>query len=266
MLKINCEEFVRNIITKLTKSYGYGLDITINVLSLVFSLFFLIDSDATFKGIVTSFLIYCLTRIVLMHQFGGLSMSSVPYIIHYKNLFMHFVITLHFSLLFLASIINTLKLEFTRESKIISLDFFDAYYYVLSIVSTVGSNIYPVSREATLFTMLLSFITLLLIVFLFNNLTGKITIRYEYFKSAENTLTYYYNRFLDLFTEQKLSIDEQNKLFEYLMENFDFNTPNGYSKIYGEISRGIYPIEGIKLEKKEYTVIINEKKHKISIT
>lgn len=266
MLKIDQKIFVEYLIKKITRRYSHFKDIIINIISLLFSLVILIIVPTTFKYIIFSFLTYCLTRMLLMYMFKGLSISSIQYMIHYKNLFMHFIVITHFSLLFLASIIDTFKLEFTRESKIVLLDFFDAYYYVLSIVSTVGSNIYPISKGATLFTMILSFTTLLLIVFLFNNLTNKVTIRYEYFKSAENTLSYYYKCFFDLFLEQKISLDEQNKLFEYLIKDFDFNTPNGFSKVYSEMARGLYPIDGIKLRTKRYNVIINEKKYLVRIS
>lgn len=243
---ITKEQFVSKQMSKLTDGYSPHLDMLLNVVSIIISLYCTFISNnkySEFLLFVFSIVVYIATRFCLMFLFRGISISSyVPYIIYYTRSKINFFIFLHFITLFFASLIIYLKLEFTIDGKDITLSIFQSYYYVFSVITTVGSNIFPKSDEAIFLTMILSLITLLFIIFIYSTLTSNQTVKKSFVNSAKNYLSYTYDRFTELFNGKELTEQRKDELFNYLANNFDFNTPDGYHKIYQEIENDKYPI------------------------
>lgn len=239
------EEFIDKQMSKLTDGYSSNLDILLNMISIVISLYYsltMYNKDSELLLFVFSIIVYIFTRFSLMFLFRGISISSVPYMIFYIHSKINFFIFLHFITFFFAVLIVYQKLEFTIDGKDINLSVFQSYYYVFSVITTVGSNIFPKSDEAIFLTMILSLVTLLFIIFIYSTLINKQIIKKSFINSAKEYLAHTYDKFVVLLNEKELTEQRKEEIFSYLANNFDFNTPNGYHKIYQEIKDDKYPI------------------------
>lgn len=242
---ISKEEFIDKQISKLTDGYSQNLDMILNVISIFISLccsVIMFNKDSELLLFVFSIIVYVISRFFLMFLFKGISISSVPYMIFYIHSKINFFIFLHFITFFFAVLIIYLKLEFTIDGKDIDLSIFQSYYYVFSVITTVGSNIFPKSDEAIFLTMILSFVTFLFIIFMYGTLINKQIIKKSFINSAKEYLAYTYEEFVELFNEKELSEQRKEELLSHLTNHFNFNTPNGHYKVYYEMKRDIYPI------------------------
>ena len=242
---ISKEEFIDKQISKLTDVYSQNLDMILNVISKFISLccsVIMFNKDSELLLFVFSIIVYVISRFFLMFLFKGISISSVPYMIFYIHSKINFFIFLHFITFFFAVLIIYLKLEFTIDGKDIDLSIFQSYYYVFSVITTVGSNIFPKSDEAIFITMILSFVTFLFIIFMYGTLINKQIIKKSFINSAKEYLAYTYEEFVELFNEKELSEQRKEELLSHLTNHFNFNTPNGHYKVYYEMKRDIYPI------------------------
>lgn len=242
---VSKEEFIDKQISKLTDSYTQNLDMILNVISIFISLccsVIMCNKDSELLLFAFSIILYIFTRFSLMFLFKGISLSSVPYMIFYIHSKINFFIFLHFITFFFAVLIIYLKLEFTIDGKDIDLSIFQSYYYVFSVITTVGSNIFPKSDEAIFLTMILSFVTFLFIIFMYSTLINKQIIKKSFINSAKEYLAYTYEEFVELFNEKELSEQRKEELLSHLTNHFNFNTPNGHYKVYYEMKRDIYPI------------------------
>lgn len=239
------EEFINKQISKLTDGYSQNLDLVLNMISIIISFYYsltMYNKDSELLLFVFSIILYIFTRFFLMFLFKGISLSSVPYMIFYIHSKINFFIFLHFITFFFAVLIIYLKLEFTIDGKDTNLSIFQSYYYVFSVITTVGSNIFPKSDEAIFLTMILSFVTLLFIIFVYNSLTNKQIIKKSFINSAKESLAYTYDQFVKLFNEKELSEQRKEELLSHLTNHFNFNTPDGHYKIYYQIKEDRYPI------------------------
>lgn len=242
---VSKEEFIDKQISKLTDSYTQNLDMLLNMISILISLccsVIMCNKDGEFLLFIFSIIVYVISRFFLMVLFRGISLSSMPYMIFYIHSKINFFIFLHFITFFFAVLIIYLKLEFTIDGKDISLSIFQSYYYVFSVITTVGSNIFPKSDEAIFLTMILSFVTFLFIIFMYSTLINKQIIKKSFINSVKESLAYTYDQFVELFNEKELSEQKKEELLNYLANHFNFNTPNGHYKVYYEMKRDIYPI------------------------
>ena len=239
---ISKEEFIDKQISKLTDGYSQNLDMILNVISIFISLccsVIMFNKDSELLLFVFSIIVYVISRFFLMFLFKGISISSVPYMIFYIHSKINFFIFLHFITFFFAVLIIYLKLEFTIDGKDIDLSIFQSYYYVFSVITTVGSNIFPKSDEAIFLTMILSFVTFLFIIFMYGTLINKQIIKKSFINSAKEYLAYTYEEFVELFNEKELSEQRKEELLSHLTNHFNFNTPNGHYKVYYEMKSKI---------------------------
>lgn len=244
-MEITEEKFIFTILNRMTKFYDLKIDIIGKLIAIIISLVIVYQNDNLniFILILVGIFSYIVTKLMYMLFFQGLSMSSTSYFILYKNAPTDFLMYLHFFTLICSIIISKLKFEFIQEGKILNLSFFDSYYYIISIVTTVGSNIYPNSNISKIFTMFLSIVTLLLVIFIFDKLSKKNTLKKEFVSSSQNHLRNAYRNFIELFNKQGLSEEKKIKLLIFFMEKFNFNTPDGYHKVYGDMVEKRYPID-----------------------
>lgn len=239
------EVFVSTILNRMTKFYDIKIDFLGNLTAIIISIVFVYQNHSLniYMLILIGIFSYFISRFVYMLFLNGLSISSTGYFIFYKNAPTDFLVYLHFFTLIFSIIISKFKFEFIQEGKPLSLNFFDSYYYIISIITTVGSNIYPNSNITKIFTMCLSVVTLLLVIFIFDKLSKKNPIKKEFLSSSKSHLSSAYKKFVELFDEQGLSDEGQAKLLIYYMEKFNFNTPDGYHKAYSDMKDKRYPIE-----------------------
>ena len=108
-------------------------------------------------------------------------------------------------------------MEFTIDGKDINLSVFQSYYYVFSVITTVGSNIFPKSDEAIFLTMILSLVTLLFIIFIYSTVINKQIIKKSFINSAKEYLAHTYDKFVVLLNEKELTEQRKEEIFSYLL-------------------------------------------------
>lgn len=161
--------------------------------------------------------------------FKGLSISSLPFFVTHRHGPTDFLTGTYLLVSAIAIAISIFGVDFEKGSTVGPLSLLDAFYYVVGVVSTAGSNIAPASRASQVLSICFSAITLLLAVFFFGQIEKIRTNRKIHFDAARNELEAAYDKITSLITDSSLDDEEKNRVFAYFLDEFNFDQSEGVS-------------------------------------
>jgi hypothetical protein len=172
--------------------------------------------------------------------FKGLSVGSTPYFVYYRYGPIDFLKWSYVLVSIAAITISSLGLEFVSEGRVGPLSPLEAFYYVVGVVSTTGSNISPSSTATEVLSIVLSGATLLMVVFLFQHVSNIQLNKKLAFSFSQRRLEYVYDELVGIISESELTDKQKARTFSYFLEEFDFDQPDGTSRIVMRMKEGDY--------------------------
>ena len=262
------EEFIITVMNRLSKAYtvpvhSFGVILSI---AISFYLTFVIEHDPIGNSLAALFsnnplainflsagkleLINISSFVVVFffykYFFHGLSFESTPFYVYYRYSPVDFLKYTYLATCFLSIVISTFSLEFTKGGNTEKLSLIESLYFIIGVISTTGSNIYPASTETEILTIILSACTLFLVIFIFSKLPEIKFNKKIYFKFSEKHLSYNYDKIITLLNESELTEKQKVMVFKYFLERFDFNQPDGTGKVFMEMEKGDFSF-GLKV-------------------
>lgn len=198
-----------------------------------------INTAIKFLSLTTKCLVsFFISNIGYRLVFKGFSYSSFTFYVRFRYSPIDFVKILYFCISILAIAISSIGFDFIRNGNVSSLTPLVSFYYVLGVISTTGSDVYPNSNVTEVLSIAFSFLTLYLVVFVFQKsseikLSKKIISTY-----SNNRLDRFYDKLLKICKDKSLTVEQTSNVFNYFITTFNFYTPDGVDFITLQLESG----------------------------
>lgn len=167
----------------------------------------------------------------------GLSISSTPFFVSYRYGPADFLKWMYWLASAIALLISVAGVNYAKSGRVGPLMPLEAFYYVVGVISTTGSDITPASRVAEVLMVILSAVTLLLAVFVFQKIPD-IRVNKKVYFGGGRFLENAYDEITSALDESALTEVQKGKVFKFFLEEFNFDTEDGLAPLMSRMRRG----------------------------
>lgn len=151
---------------------------------------------------------------------------GVHFRISYSSMPLEFIKYSYLIISTLSFYISFFELEFAKDAYKTVLSPLEAFYFISSVIFTTSSNIYPSSKYSIVLTILFSIFTVMMVIFVFNQVRN-LTIKKKINFSGEGNINYIYARLINDLERFEFTDDEKKKLLKYFSEDLDYTSDEG---------------------------------------